>query len=144
MPKPTPSQLGFTATRCWRENKLLRTERGEEALLSWKLGEHGADDCGEETTAAHSKLEDGFGSKPMTTRGAQEGVGEGSLIVGFSFSLGFSGRGENSWEKLPEPNCDTLAVRVNARGLFPVIFDELDFSVLSRKILDPPIDILNS
>jgi hypothetical protein len=106
MPRPTPS-LGLTQ-RC-RENRLLSTDRGDEAL-SLKQGEHGAD-FGESA---------GFGSNPMTTRGdaaAAAAAGGDDL----SFSLGFSGRGENSWLKFPDPKCDTLAVRVNARGLFPVM-----------------------
>jgi hypothetical protein len=45
------------------------------------------------------------------------------MVVGLSFSFGFSSNGENSCENAPELSCDTLAVRVNARVLFPVIFE---------------------
>lgn len=84
MPNPTPS-----AGARWRENKLLSTDRGEEAL-SLKHGEHGAD-----ATSRH-----GLGSNPITTRGDKH-----VLMIGcFSFSFSFSW-GENScWDKLPELN----------------------------------------
>jgi hypothetical protein len=132
MPRPTPSVIAAAAFPRWRENRLLRTDRGDD-VLSWKLGEQGAD-FGDATP--HSPMSrpwaDGLGSKPMTTRGAH--AGGDSLVVGFSFSLGFSSRGENSCDKFPaDPNCDTLAVRVNARGLFPVMFALL--SLLVRSVL---------